>query len=396
MEEGNAQLSDLPNRVRMLLERDFLVRDRNQDRANLTDWMGARKRRSDILSITLVLTTHCNFACEYCYQRDVFKRHSTLNHADLRRIDQWVDTKLSKLRPKALYLHLFGGEPLVNWKMVPATLNRIGGTARARDVEFHTFLITNGALLTQAVAVRLGELGVASVQLSLDGLGEIQDQRRKAKNGTTQADTILQNLLGAVNHVPIDCRINVDRHNIRHIPLLMERLASHGLQHHPNFTLNLEFVSPIAQPTHFSRRNTFDLDAGELGIARLWQKQHALGFAVVGHMPTEGACDQGVAESVAVMPRGRIYSCAGFLGRRDFVVGDVSREDYLPGYDDLLNASPWRQCVDCPYVPLCQGGCRMCAYVHSQGDVASIYCRKEFFDQCFPEFLRYRYHSRKM
>ena len=47
----------------------------------------------------------------------------------------------------------------------------------------------------------------------------------------------------------------------------------------------------------------------------------------------------------------------------------------------------WENCLKCPYVPLCTGGCRHSAYVKDR-DIAGLACGKEYFDKAGLEMIR--------
>jgi uncharacterized protein len=52
----------------------------------------------------------------------------------------------------------------------------------------------------------------------------------------------------------------------------------------------------------------------------------------------------------------------------------------------------WEKCGDCPYVPICAGGCRFLAYLQT-GRFDQIACEKRFFEQVGPELLKLDYEK---
>jgi len=68
----------------------------------------------------------------------------------------------------------------------------------------------------------------------------------------------------------------------------------------------------------------------------------------------------------------------------------------------LYAVRPWEKapCIDCAYLPQCHSGCRSCAVIASQQQPLDgyrhIYCRKAFFDEIFPTFLRNLYHQKNL
>ena len=77
---------------------------------------------NDLNSVTMIITNRCNLACDYCFERSKGN------------IDMDVDTALEIvdrtynkiLMPNQRFTYnLFGGEPIVNWKVVKAILDHI-------------------------------------------------------------------------------------------------------------------------------------------------------------------------------------------------------------------------------------------------------------------------------
>ncbi|MBW2525805.1 MAG: radical SAM protein [Deltaproteobacteria bacterium] len=113
------------------------------------------------------LTAECNQQCRYCYNREQAAQEALDRSAErpsaaeqqallLRRVDRLLDAF------DVDHLTLTGGEPFAQPALWPL-LERL----RARDVPVQ--IISNGGLITAAVAARLAPLGVLAVQLTLNG-----------------------------------------------------------------------------------------------------------------------------------------------------------------------------------------------------------------------------------
>ena len=50
----------------------------------------------------------------------------------------------------------------------------------------------------------------------------------------------------------------------------------------------------------------------------------------------------------------------------------------------------WENCLKCPYVPMCTGGCRYNAYIEKK-DIASLACEKQYFNKAGLEMLKMNY-----
>jgi uncharacterized protein len=94
---------------------------------------------------------------------------------------------------------------------------------------------------------------------------------------------------------------------------------------------------------------------------------------------------------VTIDPKGLIYKCNSLLGYPEFSVGDVRNEDFNEKQQDFLNIDAWDKCPpDCPYVPMCQGGCRLFSYLE-HSNFSSLSCKREYFDRISPELIKLEY-----
>lgn len=98
---------------------------------------------------------------------------------------------------------------------------------------------------------------------------------------------------------------------------------------------------------------------------------------------------------VTIDPNGIIYRCNSLVGYPEFAVGDVRDEGFNRLSDEFLNIEVWKRCSgDCPYVPMCQGGCRFFSYVENN-NFKDIFCRREYYDHIIPELVKLEYEKLK-
>jgi uncharacterized protein len=92
-----------------------------------------------------------------------------------------------------------------------------------------------------------------------------------------------------------------------------------------------------------------------------------------------GICPVELDDRLVVDRDGTLYKCPAFLGWPGMAVGTLAdgigdfRASHRPGF--------WRNddCLDCPYLPLCFGGCRLPS-MYRNGAVGGPECRKAFYD----------------
>ena len=62
--------------------------------------------------------------------------------------------------------------------------------------------------------------------------------------------------------------------------------------------------------------------------------------------------------------------------------------DGISDYKDSHGIGNWQneECLDCPYIPLCFGGCRFLNLLNDR-PIATLDCRREFFDATLESFI---------
>ena len=129
--------------------------------------------RAQPLSASLELTYRCNWRCVFCYN----PRHNDLRGLPTAR---WLGV-LDELRELGtLYVALTGGEPLTH----PEFLRIARGV---RDRAFALRILTNGALVTEALAAEIGALRPMAAELSLHGACAETHERATATPGSFEA-----------------------------------------------------------------------------------------------------------------------------------------------------------------------------------------------------------------
>lgn len=96
-----------------------------------------------------------------------------------------------------------------------------------------------------------------------------------------------------------------------------------------------------------------------------------------------------LADSAGVIsPDGLIYKCLDMMGHKNLSVGNVRLSEFGPAYYDFIKADKLEQCLntDCPFVPVCGGGCAMEAYL-SMGDYKKIVCHRKMLDKIYNNLL---------
>lgn len=334
------------------------------------------------LGLVIMPTYDCNFRCPYCYE----------SHR-LARGQAWLQQKMSpemmdavfgameKMKAKGYQLKdctLYGGEPLLeeNRDTVEEILRR------ARGMDLTIDAITNGYDLDKYLEL-LQEYGVKQLQVTVDGAGEMNDRRRRHRDGLPTYGRIMENVkMALARGISISLRVNVNRENLGCLGELMEDLSARGLAEtaeaqasgEGTFSYYFKAVSEGEDsPTYVTDREVFAalLEAG-LTLEEAAEKESAYAgvasFLISAFAKTNfpvispGLCGAEFGMLV-IDPAGQVFSCWDQVGTEDEATGIVDRESKSLLYG--LAKAQWRTrtvelmepCKGCPYLFICKGGC---------------------------------------
>lgn len=152
--------------------------------------------------LILNVTENCNFRCSYCLfddEFDGFRDHS----------EQVMSWETAQKAIQEFFLHsedtevlsigFYGGEPLLNMKLIQQCVDYINKSYNASRVNFS--ITTNGSLLRDDMAKFLADENFIII-ISLDGPCEIHDFHRRTKKGNPTWSNIIDNLREFLNSYP--------------------------------------------------------------------------------------------------------------------------------------------------------------------------------------------------
>jgi len=289
-----------------------------------------------------------------------------------------------------LMLAFFGGEPLLEPKLIADALGYARDKCIEKKLELHTAITTNGTLVDDDRLELLRRHGF-KVKVSIDGGREAQDKNRRYANGRSSYDVVAQNvrrmvkaglkpLLGAV----------IDPSNAHLMGDSFDELAALGTNHitfAPNFTADWTDEA----------KATFEEGLDRLGDRFIAHMRSGGGVRVdplMGKMITHldgsasarAVCRFGLSE-LAVAPSGRLYPCDRMVNEDDddtVCLGDLDRGIDAKKRDSLLPARREEpaMCNGCDLKARCKRYCG-CANYETTGDAGTVSPLVCWFEQAF-------------
>lgn len=298
------------------------------------------------MSLTIAPTSYCNFNCPYCYEKyrtKVFMSNETA--------DKLIEFVSQQKQLTGLYVMWYGGEPLLNYKMIKNLTRRFQNL----DLGYSAGIITNGYLLNQFVANQLSDLNIQFVQITLDGLREVHDSRRFHVRTNKSFDKIISNidyLLSVNKKVFVNIRINVDKSNEDSFPELVQFLKEKYADF-PNVGIAPSYVhdKDSMNICNFNRMNkaTFSLKYKDLDVFDFYPSKQSC------------SCIARHINSYLINADGGVYKCYNDIGIKEKQIANLHEKSiktdlltsYLVEADYLSDAA----CMDCKLLPVCSGGC---------------------------------------
>lgn len=126
------------------------------------------------ISVSIATTMACNLRCPYCFEEGN-KSNEMMSEDVAEAIVKYLVAK----RKHEINVTWFGGEPLMNFKVI----EKISNSLKEHNVTFSASIITNGTLLTDDMIRKLTHFSINSIQITLDGEQEQHNAKRFFANG---------------------------------------------------------------------------------------------------------------------------------------------------------------------------------------------------------------------
>lgn len=351
-EECEVNLS--PQTTEKLIENGFLIKD-SVDEFEAFMTLSRLYRKQDLVyNLTILPTTKCNARCFYCYEEGVSM--STMTDECTDAIVKYI-TELNTKR--GVFIHWFGGEPLMNMKPI----NFISAELKKRKIKFASTITTNAILLNKKIIERAVEQwNVIKVQITLDGTKEEYEKRKNYINNKKDAYEIVLNNIEEIlkTKIEVSIRMNIDSQNVNNIYELFEYLLNR-FSDYPNVSIYPAFLEGCENSIILNEEK-YVIIQQLFKIAKALGKKafNCFGANTVKKMtsrPLFIGCELDNPGSVIISADGHIFSCDHDIGKKEKSNG-IIYEKYNQNCKKCVYSEKMPQkCVECVFLPRCFGGC---------------------------------------
>src|SRR6185369_3820247 len=365
---------------------EILTDDPQAERQEMHSLVSRTNQRSNKFSATVVLNLDCNLACPYCYEDHFRGKHYMAPATACLLVETIIREQID--RGRNVKLQLYGGEPLLSVPMIHEIAGPLLAAARAKGCTFTFTLTTNGTLLTRKVVEELLPLGLTGAVLTLDGPAEIHDQQRPFVSGKGSFAAIVANIKETFDLLDLQVGGNFSRDNYREFPLMLDHLLAEGLEPEKLGMVKFEPIVPKSGKTVGPDSHSGCISGSEPWVieAAIFLRDETLKRGFASFKPTMAACVIEFENNLVVNYDGSLYKCPAFMGWPELSVGTL--ESGIKDYSVSHNLALWQndECLDCAYLPLCFGGCRLNPLLQN-GSINQVDCRRKFYDVALEQFI---------
>jgi uncharacterized protein len=340
---------------KILGEKGFLINEGVEELEYLRDFHDKARNQTRNLGLTLLPSLACNLRCVYCYETPDVR---VMSEAVQEAVVGLVRARLQ--REGSLSVTWFGGEPLLNFKIIENLSRTFMAICDERKAKYSSSIITNGYLLDTETAEKLVELKVGHAQITLDGPEQIHDARRPTAGGAGSFNRIYENILAAAPILPISLRINVDQTNRGAIADVLDLIAAAGLQNsvHPYLGHTLPY-NKVCQDVASCCIANEDFSLLDLETSLELIKK---GFKTFS--PPKGTNAYCLADNdnaYVITPTGGVVNCWNDSADPSAEIAHLLNsytEQMRAKAGEWLKRDPFAlECAACLLLPICMGGC---------------------------------------
>jgi uncharacterized protein len=247
--------------------------------------------------------------------------------------------------------------------------------------------------------------GLNGIKITLDGDRDTHNRMRPLRGGQGTFDRIVENVRAVAGRVRIAIGGNFDESSVDSYPALLEFLKAQDfadklskiffkpvIRMEPVSAKGIIPLTPVAAKEKLNGTCMTSVGSGagkacdscnvlDDKLTFLRAETRRLGFPTHDGVHN-GPCHVHMKHAHTIGPDGSLYACPGFTGQLALSTGHIDdrRDSWREtARERFLRLSPWKECGDCAYIPVCAGGCVAASY-SQLGDMHVPTCHKRSFD----------------
>ena len=344
---------------KVLIDNGFII-DKNRDELLEIKYMYEKRYYNEsTLNIVLVPSLSCNFACPYCFEKDL--KCGKENVKDYFETLKKFGTK-SFANYRSVHLSLFGGEPLLCAKEFIEFLDWVKKDSAKKGYEYFTTAVTNGSLLTKEILKSLLDHNLKLMQITIDSDKETHDKTRRFRNGAPSFDVLIEKIKMIVTITKNNkdfkflLRINLNNTTIERVQASLNEIPK-------KYRSKVNLLIRSIYNTHaYNEKN----ENNNSQIDKYFEMGKAMGFKIFQESFVYQSCEACAGNKFFyLLPDLTAWKCINDLKFYDACIGKITPDGILEY--NITNNVKWakeamstfadEECLNCKKLPDCYGGC---------------------------------------
>ena len=355
--------------IQEYIDKGYLIDEKEEKKIYMNKYLEfIENRDKDEIQIFFVPWYACNFGCSYCYQSGYEQENQSVTKELIDSFFSYVNNEFAGRRK---YITVFGGEPLLNAEVSRKSIEYL--LQRAAESGLDTAFVTNGFALKEYTPL-LKKYRIREVQVTLDGIAEVHDQRRPLKNGGGTFEKIVEGIDAALaEKININLRVVIDKENLHSLADLAKFAVEKG------WTGNSYFKTQLGR--------NYELHYCQASANRLYERLefyeaiyslinehpeiaefHKPAFSVSKYLFDNGELPAplfddctGCKTEWAFDGTGHVYACTATVGKKGEELGTfypaASKSADLIKVWEERDVTSIPECKECSLQLACGGGC---------------------------------------
>jgi uncharacterized protein len=329
-------------------------------------------------SILVCPTFNCNLKCEYCFEGELTKKHTTLSEEQTRIALHSCEKIIEDFNLKPRF-GIFGGEPFLikNYNQVKILID----WANSNNLEM--IIPTNATQLKSYLGYLQGNFKNGVLQMTLDG-DEKEHNSRKGYVGASGFNPFLittTNIdLALKADLKVFLRINLDKKNIGNLDFLINFIKDKKWLKFENFRVGITNIVDHKSENNYTYYNEYELYSDAQNILKKYPEFDGLinlkMLRVLSHIeailngkkqpssPKLYYCEACKSQFVFGAD-GLIYPCTEVMGDEKDAIGrflpELVIDDEKKDLWQNRNVFNIKACSQCEIFSFCGGGCAVSA-----------------------------------
>lgn len=313
----------------------------------------------ETMHFTIAPGLGCNYHCPYCFE----KGHNigkTMSEETIQCTVDFIISMVSKNpRVKKLEIRWFGGEPLLYMRKIENISHQLISWCKKHNIHYSAGIVTNGRFLNQENALKLSELKIVYVQLSMDGIGTYYEIQKGAQKG--DFDVVVSNIITASDILDITVRINVKETLEEAKTLTKYLLIDCKLDKKIKVYVAhvRDYSNKDAEQNQNSHHRFLDMEGDYIKMFGNGKDYSLESLSFISPQRRCTTCKSICGTNFCIGPEGELYRCEHHYGLKEYSVGSVTLgRTYHQKENAYFQYKHLPKCLSCILFPVCLGGCK--------------------------------------